>query len=58
MECTICIGNFEEGQRVVRVGGCEHVFHEGCIEGWIRMKARCPNCNKELGDSRQEEMLI
>jgi hypothetical protein len=53
VECTICIGNFEEKQKVMRLQGCDHVFHESCLEGWLKLKARCPNCNKELNDREE-----
>lgn len=43
-ECSICIDDFQEGDRV-EVTICDHWFHETCITGWLGFGNRlCPNC--------------
>ena len=27
---------------------CGHVFHEECLKNWIKVRLKCPNCNKSL----------
>ena len=48
VECTICIANFSEGQEVIVMPKCKHVFHEDCVKRWVAVRLRCPNCNLEL----------
>ncbi|TNV82106.1 hypothetical protein FGO68_gene12810 [Halteria grandinella] len=48
VECTICIGNFMEGQEVIMMPKCQHVFHKSCVKRWVAVRLRCPNCNMEL----------
>jgi len=50
--CAICIGDFEEGNRVKLLETCQHMFHEDCIDSWI-LKSRgnnvvCPVCRADL----------
>ena len=47
-ECTICLSEFVEGEPVKVVPGCEHVFHERCLNDWTTLRFRCPNCNIEI----------
>ncbi|GMI67412.1 hypothetical protein HRI_000410500 [Hibiscus trionum] len=42
-DCSICLEEFkadEEGSEMP----CEHVFHSGCVEKWLRMNGSCPVC--------------
>lgn len=42
--CAICLDGYECDNRV-RVLGCEHVFHTGCIDPWLRRgRPTCPLC--------------
>jgi hypothetical protein len=40
--CSICFENAEGN--VLKVPECEHMFHEDCLSGWLRVKPICPNC--------------
>ena len=53
--CSICLGEYEEGERLVRLP-CDHVYHEECISAWADNHVRCPLCNYdlELGDHLNE----
>eukprot|EP00826_Nyctotherus_ovalis_P012533 TRINITY_DN13322_c0_g1_i14.p3 TRINITY_DN13322_c0_g1~~TRINITY_DN13322_c0_g1_i14.p3 ORF type:complete len:136 (-),score=11.08 TRINITY_DN13322_c0_g1_i14:225-632(-) len=45
--CSICLLPFDAGQ-YIRKTVCNHIFHQGCIESWIRAKINqeltCPMC--------------
>lgn len=42
--CAICLDGYETDNRV-RVLGCDHVFHAGCIDPWLRRgRPTCPLC--------------
>jgi hypothetical protein len=35
-------------RRLYMVTPCRHVFHTGCLEGWMRYRLMCPNCREAL----------
>lgn len=35
-------------RRAYMVTPCRHVFHAGCLEGWMRYRLICPNCREAL----------
>ena len=43
--CSICLDGYECENRV-RVLRCNHVFHTGCIDNWLRRRPTCPMCQK------------
>ena len=46
-ECTICLGDFEEGDRVAEIPACSHAFHAECIQTWLSRSNHatpCPIC--------------
>lgn len=50
-ECPICLGEFEDGDRVRVLPRCGHVFHVGCIDKWLSGHSSCPNCRHSLLES-------
>jgi len=46
-QCTVCLADFEEGDRV-RILPCRHVFHTACIDEWLGRDAHCPLCRHGL----------
>jgi hypothetical protein len=48
-ECSICYGDYEEGQ-FLRSLSCGHQYHKQCVDEWLtRHKNRCPMCLKAVG---------
>lgn len=46
--CAVCLGEVEEGEEI-RELRCSHVFHQLCLERWIRFKhTTCPLCHGSL----------
>lgn len=43
--CSICLLDFEENQEI-SISECKHIFHEKCIDNWLKIKRKCPLCNK------------
>lgn len=35
-------------RRAYMVTPCRHVFHSGCLEGWMRYRLQCPICRENL----------
>ncbi|KAI8901687.1 hypothetical protein BC833DRAFT_576274 [Globomyces pollinis-pini] len=41
--CTICLCEYEEGDRLRQLG-CKHHFHKECIDEWLHLNSKCPLC--------------
>ncbi|EXC19533.1 RING-H2 finger protein ATL72 [Morus notabilis] len=53
-ECPICLAEFEGGERVRILPGCNHGFHVECIDAWYGMGTShlsCPICRRCLARS-------
>ena len=48
LTCGICLENVVEGMIVKELPGCQHQFHEDCIDEWLRRRALCPYCRREV----------
>ena len=35
-------------RRAYMVTPCRHIFHSGCLEGWMRYRLQCPICRENL----------
>ncbi|KAJ9540252.1 hypothetical protein OSB04_026758 [Centaurea solstitialis] len=47
--CSICLAEFRDHDSVSQLSRCRHVFHSGCIEGWLdRGQFTCPLCRSNL----------
>jgi hypothetical protein len=46
--CTICRDTCDESQSVMKLSGCNHCFHAGCLTPWIQNHSNCPNCRGDI----------
>ncbi|KAJ6800752.1 E3 ubiquitin-protein ligase [Iris pallida] len=46
-ECCICLAKYRDKEEVRQLP-CSHVFHQGCVDQWLRIISCCPLCKKEL----------
>ena len=43
--CSICIDDFEDGEKIVMLPRCQHLFHRECIRPWLmERQGCCPLC--------------
>ncbi|CAI5458699.1 unnamed protein product [Closterium sp. Yama58-4] len=47
-ECAVCLGDYDEGERIKLLPPCGHRFHADCIDLWLSSKSTCPICRKDL----------
>ncbi|KAJ0705217.1 putative transcription factor C2H2 family [Helianthus annuus] len=48
VECCICLGVFEEGEKVKVLPNCCHTYHCECIDKWLVTHSSCPICRAAL----------
>ncbi|CAI5490466.1 unnamed protein product [Closterium sp. Naga37s-1] len=47
-ECTVCLCDFNEGERLRYLLPCEHRFHVSCIDHWLADRTTCPVCRIDI----------
>jgi len=54
--CSICFNEIKSNKKTLK---CEHIFHQKCIETWIKSEVNksntpsCPNCRDVIKDTNQ-----
>ncbi|KAK1278169.1 putative RING-H2 finger protein ATL69 [Acorus gramineus] len=49
--CPICLSEYKPEEVLKCVSECNHCFHEGCVDEWLRMSATCPVCRSSPAPS-------
>jgi hypothetical protein len=53
--CSICIDEFEAGERLTLLPRCQHAFHRDCIMPWLmERQGCCPLCKKHVLHAEQQ----
>ncbi|XP_030540490.1 RING-H2 finger protein ATL66 [Rhodamnia argentea] len=47
-ECSICLGAFEDGEKVKVLPKCGHCYHSACVDQWLVTRSVCPLCRAPL----------
>jgi len=49
-ECCICLDDYVKGEKIAwgKTNECNHVFHEECINLWLKENDDCPLCRCNL----------
>lgn len=48
MDCSICLGPIEEGQKVKVLPPCQHCYHCECVDRWLAAQPICPLCRANI----------
>jgi hypothetical protein len=46
--CPISYSQFEEGQPVMRIRHCGHIFEPSSLRTWLRISSKCPVCRYDI----------
>ncbi|XP_008805909.1 RING-H2 finger protein ATL52-like [Phoenix dactylifera] len=49
-DCSVCLGDFQDGELVRLLPKCGHAFHVPCIDTWLRAHVNCPLCRAGIID--------
>ncbi|XP_037425010.1 RING-H2 finger protein ATL52-like [Triticum dicoccoides] len=44
MDCAVCLGQVEAGEKLRGLPKCAHLFHADCVQAWLRAHSTCPMC--------------
>ncbi|XP_020164052.1 uncharacterized protein [Aegilops tauschii subsp. strangulata] len=44
VDCAVCLGQVEAGEKLRRLPKCAHLFHADCVHAWLRAHSTCPMC--------------
>ncbi|KAG8082203.1 hypothetical protein GUJ93_ZPchr0014g47493 [Zizania palustris] len=50
-DCSVCLGEFQDGEFVRLLPKCGHAFHVPCIDTWLRAHVNCPLCRSDVLDA-------
>ncbi|KAF0890315.1 hypothetical protein E2562_002726 [Oryza meyeriana var. granulata] len=50
VDCSVCLGEFQDGDLLRLLPKCGHVFHVPCIDTWLRAHVNCPLCRSDVLD--------
>ena len=48
INCSVCLDQFCTHQTIRELPECKHAFHAQCIDPWLRKKASCPVCRRDV----------
>ncbi|XP_019190830.1 PREDICTED: E3 ubiquitin-protein ligase Os04g0590900-like [Ipomoea nil] len=47
-DCPVCLGEFQEDDRLRLLPTCRHAFHVACIDPWLKSNSNCPLCRASI----------
>lgn len=48
VECSVCLSEFVEDERLRLLPKCSHAFHVRCIDTWLKCHSNCPMCRANV----------
>ncbi|KAL1209601.1 RING-H2 finger protein ATL7 [Cardamine amara subsp. amara] len=43
-QCSVCLGDYQTGEKLQQIPACAHTFHMECIDIWLTSHSTCPLC--------------
>lgn len=62
-DCSVCLSEFQEDERLRLLPKCSHAFHIDCIDMWLRSHKNCPLCRapivrESIPEAEEESVLV
>ncbi|KAF7063919.1 hypothetical protein CFC21_070382 [Triticum aestivum] len=54
-DCAVCLEEFIDGGKKLRMMPCYHSFHQRCIFDWLRLNRICPVCRFALAPQSDDD---
>ncbi|KAM3196667.1 hypothetical protein ACQJBY_072395 [Aegilops geniculata] len=54
MDCAVCLGQVEAGEKPRRLPRCGHLFHADCVHAWLQAHSTCPMCRAATNSSKKD----
>ncbi|XP_076937586.1 uncharacterized protein LOC143605312 [Bidens hawaiensis] len=54
-DCPVCLGVFQDDDRLRLLPKCSHAFHVECIDTWLRSHQNCPLCRAPVASVGQTD---
>ncbi|KAJ4959523.1 hypothetical protein NE237_026634 [Protea cynaroides] len=48
LECSVCLSQFSDGEKIRLLPKCNHKFHIDCIDMWFHSHSTCPICRNPV----------
>ncbi|XP_050916856.1 RING-H2 finger protein ATL3 [Lathyrus oleraceus] len=58
LECSVCLSELVEGEKVRVLPKCNHRFHIDCIDMWFQSHSTCPLCRTTLAASPSSSLVV
>ncbi|KAI4370713.1 hypothetical protein MLD38_019033 [Melastoma candidum] len=46
--CSICLLEYKGSDTITMLPVCDHFFHQGCVDQWMKLHSTCPICRISL----------
>ena len=46
-ECSICLDAYADGDEIIILPVCKHIYHTHCITSWFTFHSHCPLCRHD-----------
>uniref|UniRef100_A0A7N0UZ38 RING-type E3 ubiquitin transferase n=1 Tax=Kalanchoe fedtschenkoi TaxID=63787 RepID=A0A7N0UZ38_KALFE len=51
VDCSVCLGEFQENESLRILPKCSHSFHVPCIDMWLKYHSTCPLCRASVAST-------
>ncbi|GJN38560.1 hypothetical protein PR202_gb27615 [Eleusine coracana subsp. coracana] len=55
--CPVCLGAFQDGEKVRLLPVCLHLYHVECVDPWLNVHSTCPICRSGIDSTMDGSML-
>lgn len=57
-DCSVCLSEFEDGEKLRLLPKCNHAFHLPCIDTWLKSHSSCPLCRFDIGAAKNSPPVV